>query len=61
MKRLPIELGLCFHRFIASGEIVLKCDVYNYDGGDIAPVTITPLTRSHNEKSGRTGYPVTFR
>lgn len=60
-KRLPAELGLHFHRFIESGAIVLKCDVYNLDGGDIAPITVPAVNPFAYGKSGCAGYPVTFK
>lgn len=59
-KRLPIELGLCFHRFIASGQIILKCDFYNLNGGDVAPIIVPPLNPFAYGRSGRAGYPVNF-
>ncbi|HJX83255.1 MAG TPA: ATP-binding protein, partial [Candidatus Angelobacter sp.] len=59
-KRLPVELGLRFHRFIADGRLSLQCDVSNFDTAEIAPVIIQPQDPFGYSHPGRDGYPVTF-
>ena len=42
-RRLPVELGLRFHRFIASGQVVLHCDFFNSAINDVAPISIPAI------------------
>jgi len=59
-KSLPVDLGIRFHRFLSAGTVSLMCDVFNHDGGDIAPVPILPLDPFDYGKTGRNGYPISF-
>jgi hypothetical protein len=60
-KRLPVELGLRFHRFIAYEQVVLKVDFCNLNGGDVVPVTIPAVDPFAYDGSGRTGYPLNYK
>jgi hypothetical protein len=45
---------------IRLGAHPAMCDVFNRDGGNIAPVPISPLDPFDYGKTGRNGYPISF-
>ena len=59
-NRLPVELGLRFHRFIARGLLSLWCEIYNFDAPDVAPIEVQAYDPFAYAISGRKGYPINF-
>lgn len=59
-NRLPVELGLRFHRFIASGQLSLWCEIYDFDALDIAPIKVQAYDPFAYAVSGHKGYPIDF-
>lgn len=60
-KKLPLDLGIRFHRFIESGRVEILCDVFNRDGNLIVPVPVAALDPFAYAKTGTGGYPITFQ
>jgi hypothetical protein len=61
MRRLPVELGIVFHRFLADGRLRVLLDTEHTVTGDrSAPTPVEALDPFAHRHSGREGYPVTF-
>ena len=61
MKRLPISLGIVFHRFLAHGRLRLLLDAENVVSRErSAPRDVLALDPFAHPKSGRVGYPLNF-
>src|ERR1035437_8584152 len=61
MKRLPISLGIVFHRFLADGRLRLLLDAENVVSRErSAPRQVLALDPFAHPKSGRVGYPLNF-
>lgn len=59
--RLPVELGMRFHRFISGKKLRIRCDVQNVDQkGEVVPVEVPALNPFGYSKTGKTGYPITL-
>jgi hypothetical protein len=62
MRRLPIELGLVFHRYLSSERVTIAIDTQHSSTGERGPVTVVqPLDPVGYSRSGRNGYPCVFR
>src|SRR5205807_6436687 len=58
MRRLPIELGLVFHRYLSSERVTIAIDTQHSSTGERGPVTmVEPLDPVGYSRSGRNGYP----
>ena len=61
MRRLPVDLGIIFHRFLGDGRLRVRLDVeHTVTGERSAPTPVEPLDPFAHRQSGRAGYPVTF-
>jgi hypothetical protein len=61
MKRLPVDLGIVFHRFLANGRLSLALDAVHATTGQLSPARmVEPLDPFGYPRTGRNGYPVSF-
>lgn len=61
-RKLPVELGLRFHRFIATKRVALHCDFYNTAVQGAAPILIPAVNPfGYGAAVGKKGYPITLK
>jgi hypothetical protein len=61
MRRLPIELGLVFHRYLSSGRLTIAIDTQHSSTGERGPAhLVQALNPVGYGRTGRNGYPCTF-
>ena len=61
MRRLPVDLGIVFHRFIAGGDLAITLESEHVTTGERSPSrAVEALDPFAHRSSGRVGYPVTF-
>ena len=61
MRRLPVGLGIVFHRFLGDDRLTISLDAENVaTGARSAARMVEALDPFAHRHSGRAGYPVTF-
>jgi len=62
MRRLPIELGLVFHRHLGAGRLRIAIDTQHVATGELGPVhQVEALDPFGYRRTGRNGYPCSFQ